>query len=244
MAAANQAEIDFGLERQGECQAALRYLLGNGANEPYRGTFAVEGSVPLVVDDPDYIAAWYSQALKDFCVHEGAAVGLWVEGEDGFCHELATDGELVRAAPTETVMITARIPPKLVAARRQVECQAIEACAEAMRVVLAASISAAVADKRKDERVRAMFRLEPKIVHQFNVSTGIGAVGGEFRVNIFTEFEPRVSYILGAAVGGPPMKLLYVLPLVELYHGENRLRWMDSRAPDAQRKVQVVGGAR
>lgn len=240
---ANQTEVDFGLERQGEVEQALRYLLGNGANKKFDGCFDTRFKPSLEALDRDYIGRGYAKALKAFAAAEGAEVGTWTRAEDGLFYVPGTDCQGVLGPDPETVVIGARVPPKLKQTRAEIECRAIEAVAETMRVVLVSAISAAVEDAKKGEKVRVMFTEEPRFLAQAaDPKTGFSSIGGEFKVNIFTEFEPRVSYILGAAVGSAPMRLQYILPLVELYYGQNRLRWMDRRAPDSQRTV--VAGIR
>lgn len=237
---------DFGTERVGEAQLSLRYILGRLAGDaPYEGVFEVLGKPPLIVDNHEIVGEWYMQALADFCVHEGGKLGVLEDrGDQVLVYPKDEDSTGFEAAPVEKLRIAATLPPQL-ATNTEAICGAIAACSECVRILLAGGISAACEDREEGEAVRVMHRNgdKPKVAVHRDLKTGTCVVGVEFAANVYTEREPRVSYLLGSVVGASPRLLNYILPLVSMVYGPNRLHWMDQRSPDAQRHLKIVGGA-
>lgn len=233
----------FTADRQGEMQLALRYALGNAAQRAFSGVFEVLGRPVIEVDDPEAVAEWFGRALHDFICHEGAKGGRLNTAPDGQLYVAGADGGAVNAPPMETLQVFASIPSVLVTPTSV--CHALQAVSEIVRIALATAISAAVEAACGGE-VRLMFRDSdgPRFSGTTDPVTGVHAVGCELLLSVYVAADPSRSYFMGQRAGDKsPFKLRYAIPLPALAIGRDRLRWMDSRSPDAQRQLAIVGGA-
>jgi hypothetical protein len=92
----------------------------------------------------------------------------------------------------------------------------VEALAEIMRVMLAGAIILAKEELEKDDAVIVDFKTPPNF--QNNVTPS-------------SETAPDRSYLLGHFVGDErPRSLKWAIPLVDMFYGPNRIRWLDQRS--------------
>lgn len=233
-------ELDFGAGRRLEQQVAMRQVLKSLETTPFSGQRLKPGEVSPIFTSPADAQVYYRKALIDFVTGLGAKVRVpsallhddFVMASFGSDDGIATGDKTVQHfAPFETVVLTGMLPGNARGGAAG-QAQIIEACAELMRVMLGTAIVGAFEDCDKDEVAVVYFRTEPEFDGKTEFDTGKGVAIGRMRVIVYTETEPRVSYLLGSVYGRKkPFQFAWEFPMVEQVYGPNRLRWNDLRSP-------------
>lgn len=223
-------ELDFGQSRRFEAQLALRSVLGRVEREPFTGCRLKEGEVAVEFENQDEAAAHLQAGLVAFLEGLGAGVAIVPAGAEAAVQTPPEDAK--NYAPFETVLVHGTVPGNALEHGRKATVQIMEACAEIIRVLLGTAVVAATEDCAEGERVVVLMRRALELDSRIDFASGRMTGIAMARCIVFTENEPRASYLLGSAYGQPkPYSLEWGFPLVEEIYGPNRLRWQDLRSP-------------
>lgn len=221
---------EFGAARRQEAQKILQLLMRTVHTKPYHGVFQVAG-MPIFIANAGNQAAqrFLSDGICAACAAWGAEV-LRGAGEEAAAME---------EAPAEVVVIAANMP--LTADRYGQESQMSSACAEIVRVLLAGAIIAAKDDCTEGDKVIAIFEEPPTYTNEISVADGDLTVLLRTSVKVIRKKAPERSYLLGNEIGGDKEhKLAWAIPLVDLFYGPKRLRWLDMRSPGHIEQEQML----
>lgn len=209
--------VDFGKDRRAEAQAIMQIMMRTVLEKPYRGQFQVP-NMPIYIAESDVEGTrrFFSNAICAACTAWGAEVLRGAESD-------SPDDE----APCEDIVIAADIPIQINVLPVAQERAMIEACAEVIRVLLVGPIIAA----KEDFAPIVVFDGMPVFDGQVNLKDSALTVTARASVKVITEENPGRSYVLGNEVGQAIRKLAWPMPIVELFYGPNRLRWLDLRSP-------------
>lgn len=227
--AANEgAELDFGQERRMEAQLMLRATLSHATQNAYAGQCKVAGVdelPPLLTEDA--APKHFTKALQDFCKAKGCSVSV------GSTWASQGEQEPGPTAPFEAMTFVATMPAT--ASTDKLDCHAmmIEACAELTRALLDIAIDGAKADLAgPEDGVLVVFKVEPQIKAVSHFETGKLAAAVAVQVLIACKTELRVNYLLGSVATQKAHGIHFDIPLVEVFYGPNRLRFLDARVAD------------
>lgn len=227
----------FSQQRMAAARRAMEGLLANSL-DPYTGTFSTAANdLVQLGDDGD---PRYADALTRYATSQGAVV---VDLSRGGA-PISAEGVVLEAAnPVETIVLMAAIPNSALLGPAGASANMYEAMAEVLRVMLSVAISAAKHDCQNDETAQLVIR-SLSFATQMDFEHARVVSLARIRGAVVCSNEPKASYLLGSIKGQPrPFQIAYELPLVEMVYGDNRIRWMDRRAPDCTSLVLLTGGA-
>jgi len=216
-------------ERRTKAQKLLQYVLDRVRKLP-----GSSGGAPILESERLAAVSMFTHGIAQTAVDAGAQVAV-VDSVTPKPHiEDPKTGQAIDTGPFEVVTVTALMPAPGKGKVQDAEFQMLEAVSECLRMLLAQAVGDAVEDAG-DDQVLVAFAPAPELACRTDVEKGLISAGARMRVFVFSPGKPQGSFLLGNEFGvARDFELAINLPLVELFYGPNRLKWMDGRETSAE----------